>query len=135
MQKLFYMQTICYYYADNRKKLLFVLMILFDAETSTSFFSTARIGLSVTICQAQSINFLNVKDSGEIHAWTKGSKWLVQTEASDLAQPCQWISGFAFLLLVAGEKSRETKQRFFYEQVAPHRLLQGQDKYEYFLPK
>jgi len=45
---------------------------------------------------------------------------LCTTEVSPLAQPCQWISGFAFLLLAAGEKSRETKQRFFYEQVAPH---------------
>lgn len=55
MQRLFYMQTWCYYYADNWKNYRFVLMvymILFYAETSTSFFSTAKIGLSVTICQA-----------------------------------------------------------------------------------
>lgn len=55
MQKLFYMQTWCYYYADNWKKYCFVLtvyMILFYAETSTSFFCTANIGLSATICQA-----------------------------------------------------------------------------------
>lgn len=56
------------------KKLLFELIILFDAETCTSFFSTARIGLSVTICQAQSVDFFSVKNAEEIHAWTKGSK-------------------------------------------------------------
>lgn len=51
---LFYMQTWCYYYADNWRSCCFVLtvsMILFYAGVST-FFSTAKIGLSVTIGQA-----------------------------------------------------------------------------------
>lgn len=42
----------------------------------------------------------------------KAANDLCITEVSPLAQPCQWISGFALLLLVAGEKSRETKQVF-----------------------
>lgn len=92
------------------KKYCFVLtvyMILFYAETSISFFSMAKIGLSVTICQAQSIGVFNVKGFWKkFTAGQRAASHLCITEVSHLSEPIQLIYGFAFLLLAAGGKGK-----------------------------
>lgn len=78
-------------------------MILFYAETST-FLSTAKIGLSVTICQAQSIDFFTIRDSGEIHPGQRAANDLCITEVSPLAQSIQWICRLLFYYRLQGKK-------------------------------
>lgn len=106
-------------------------MILFYAETSTSFLSTAKIGLSVTICQAPSIDFFTVRDSGEIHSGQRAANDLCITEVSPLAQSNSMDLWFCFFIIgCRGKKKKiETPEVFLLLGGTKWTYLRNRDKH------
>lgn len=131
MQKLFYMQTWCYYYADNWKSYCFVLtvsMILFYAGIST-FFSTPKIGLSVTIGQALVSWCFRCKGFwGKFTAGQRAADHLCIIEVSHLPQSIPWICGFGFLNIGCRGGWKKHWYGFFTVKWHKRDVFWGQDK-------